>query len=220
MRTYLLTALCLSTLVGCETWKQIDDGGQWSGDQGCPASLDMKPAALPCPAAKGLTGDNLLCVDFANPQTTIAGLTAKGWSFDAVNVNCKGWMITDSLLQVKDFPSLKGICGFTTEMISMTQVQSYTHFTLSIQHRIQLFDPNQEARIFLDSSAPASQVMWLGTGNRDVRRQQTTITMDSADLPASLKSGFKWFFQLSTNTTSGLDGWQIESIALNGTKDQ
>jgi len=150
MRTYILTMLCLSTLVGCEPAKQIDDGGQWSGDLGCPASPDLKPMAAPCPAAKGLAGDNLLCVDFANPQTTLAGLTAKGWRFDVINLNCKGWMITDSLLQVNDFPTLKGFCGFTTEMISMAQVQGYPHLTLSILHRLDFLDQKQWAQIFLD----------------------------------------------------------------------
>lgn len=219
MRTYLLTVLCISSLIGCQPQKQIDDGGQSSGDQGCPSSPDMKPAAAPCPAAKGLTGDNLLCVDFANPQTTLTGLTAQGWRFDVAMLDCPKWEIANGLLQVIDFPTFKGTCGFATETISMAQVQSYAHLTLSIQHRIDLIDQQQWAKIFLNSYFPSTRIIWQATGERDVPRQQTTITLDSATLPSSLKTGFEWLFDLSSYGPFTAKGWQIESIAINGTKD-
>lgn len=221
MRTYILMVLCLSTLVGCEPAKQLDNGGQGSGDLGCPASPDLKPMAAPCPAAKGLAGDNLVCVDFTNPQTTLAGLMAKGWKFSQGNTgNCAGWGIDNNLLQVTKFSELKGTCGFTTEMVSMDQVQGYTHLTLSILHRVDLVGLEQWAQVFLDNSIPNNRTIWEATNQRIVPRQKTIITLDSADLPTTLKTGFTWFFRTYSTGAFGVDGWQIESIAINGTKDE
>lgn len=130
--------------------------------------------------------------------------------------NCPGWQIVNSLLQVQNFSSFaNGTCGFTTQPITAAQIQKYKRLTLSVQQRIDLSDPEQKAQLFLDDATDPQNLMWQLTGKKNVARQQTTFTIDMADLPVSLKSGFKWVFQLNSKLAVGRNGWQIESIAVN-----
>ena len=222
MRSYLPVTLMVLGLIGCQSFQditalpfneQLVDGGK------CPASTDLAtvPTPAPCPAARGLTGDNLLCVDFASPQTTLADLMNKGWKFDEVKSgNCGGWQIANNLLQVSNFSMLNGVCGLALPLVTTLQIQKYSRLTLSIQQRIDLNDPQQKAQIFLNDGTDTQNLMWQSSGKKYVPRQQTVLTVDTADLPTLLKSGgFKWFFQVSSPAGFPLNGWQFESIAIN-----
>lgn len=219
MKASWIVALSLFGWLGCNAGKvwQFDEALIPNTDlQRCPAPPDMTPPLAACPAARGLTGNPIFCADFANPQTTLAALTGLGWKFDAVaSGNCGGWQIINNLLQVNNFAMLNGTCALTLP-ITMGQIQTYKRLTLSIQHRLDLSDPEQQAQIFLDNSTPNTRVMWQATGKRDVPRQQTVITIDSAELPTALNGGFKWFFQVSSPGAFARNGWQIESIAVMG----
>jgi hypothetical protein len=54
----------------------------------------MAFAPLKCAAAKGLAGDNLLCVDF-DKVTQLTDQTPVGWNFTANMANC--WQISGYL---------------------------------------------------------------------------------------------------------------------------
>ena len=217
MRTCVLLSLCSLLLPACRESVEISDGFCTQIDMKIKPP-DMTPAPVPCPAAKGLAGDNLFCADFADPQTSINSLTAKGWDFGAVMSNCPGWQIMNSLLQVQSFSSFaNGTCGFTPQPITAAQIQKYRRLTLSVEQRIDLSDPEQKSQIFLDDAADPQNLMWQLTGKKNVARQQTSVAVDTADLPVLLKSGFKWVLQLNSKLAVGRNGWQIESLAVNGT---
>lgn len=221
MRTWLLPLLFCPVLLGCrEDLIAWPDGSCAPGDMKMPTTPPDMTTVPPCPAAKGLTGDNLVCVDFANPQTTIADLSmpSKGWDFGFVMTNCPGWQIASSLLQVKDrITFVNGTCGFTPPQVTAAQLQKYSRITIAIQHRIDLSDPEQKAQLFLNDATDPQNLMWQLTGKKNVPRQQTTFTIDTADLPVLLKTGgFKWLLQISSQQAIVRDGWQISSIAING----
>jgi hypothetical protein len=218
MRTNLLALLCVLSLAGCPIEVIEPDGGTPPTDgPNCPSLPDLMPQPPACPAARGLTGDNLLCEDFANAQTTLAALAEKGWNFSALTSGtCTGWQISSNLLQVNSFSTLNGSCGLNLPPTTAQQILSYKHLTLSIQHRLDLSEPQQQTRIFLNDDTDAQNVLWQDTAVRNVPRQRTVITIDSADLPTPLKSGFKWFLKATSAGPFPLKGWQIESIAVLG----
>lgn len=219
MRPCMLLFFCSLLLGGCRTEViDVSDAFCVSRDLATTSQPpDMTPPPAACPASKGLTGDNLFCANFAEPQTTIASLTAKGWDFGAGMSNCPGWQIMNSLLQVQNFSSFaNGTCGFTPQLITAAQIQKYRRLTLSVQQRIDLNDPEQTAQIFLNNAADPQNLMWQLTGKKNVARQQTTVTVDTADLPLLVKSGFKWVLQINSQLAVGRNGWQIESLAVNG----
>jgi hypothetical protein len=180
--------------------------------------LDMAPAPAACPAAKGLPGDNLACADFTNQQTTLADLTSKGWNFQIMS-QCPGWEINSQFLQVTNFGNLNTTCALTTPMITTSQIEQYKTLTISIQHLIDLDDSGgQFASIYLKDAGSSTRLMWSGTGKKAVPRQQTIITVNSADLPTLLQSSFPWLLEIYSPGPSTHTGWQIESIAVNGSQ--
>lgn len=135
--------------------------------------------------------------------------------------NCGGWRIMNNLLEVSNFGALTSgaACGLTVQPTTSADMQKYNRLTLSVQQRIDLSDPEQQAQVFLDSDTPNTRLMWQSTGKHDVFRQQTIITVDKTDLPLALQTaGFKWFFKVSSQLPIGRNGWQFESIAVVGTK--
>jgi hypothetical protein len=204
-------------LVACQPWtpREEDSGTSVTTcDMKTSNPIDMT-LPPPCPAARGLSGDNLLCVDFADSQNTLASLTGKGWDF---TTNCGGmnWQIANNLLQIKMFSMFSGSCALTLPQTTAIQITQHSRLTLSIQHRLDLNEPQQQARIFLNDDTDAQNVMWQDTAVRNVPRQRTVITVDSAELPVLLKTGFKWFLKASSTAPFSHNGWQIESVAVQG----
>lgn len=222
LRTHCLWLLSLLGAVsGCTNGGAFDPLDNVSAGSGTPPGCvqpDMAAASATCPASRGLGGESLLCVDFASAQTTLAALTAQGWDFTTAANNCPGWEIASGVLQVINFSSFSnGSCGLSMPATSASQIQQYKRLTLSLQQRIDLNDPEQQARIYLNSDSDVQNELWRQTGKKNVPRQQTTLTVDVADLPAQLRSsGFKWLFRLTSMIQVGRQGWQIESIAIHG----
>jgi hypothetical protein len=70
----------------------------------------------------------------------------------------------------------------------------------------------------MKDAASTTRLMWSGTGKKAVPRQQTIITINSADLPTLLQSGFPWLLEVYSPGNYSVNGWQIESIAINGSR--
>ena len=104
--TSLLAIAVLST--ACDEWTPLTtDGGACPNPPAADAAgvPDMASPAPKCAAAKGLAGDNLLCVDFKDVQQ-LTSLTT--WSF-----NCGGgasWTVMNGQLQVAAFKDFADTC--------------------------------------------------------------------------------------------------------------
>ena len=85
MRGYRVIGLAFASLIGCRSFQDItliDDGGTTCPSIDANPPADMATPPPKCAAAKGLAGDNLLCVDFKDVQTLSS---LGGWDF-----NCNG----------------------------------------------------------------------------------------------------------------------------------
>ena len=179
---------------------------------------DMTVAPPNCPAAKGLPGDNLLCVDFSK-VTSLADPALNGWTFTTgMSGNCAGWQINNSQLQVRSFSGLMGTCGITMpafdlNMLKMPADQKYQSVTLSLVHTVYLDQTQQQAQIYVGFNAPNKQEAYM-TGQNS--RQQTVITIARGDLPAAANGVFQPVLTLTSEAPiGGKSGWLIESIAIN-----
>ena len=212
--------LCLLGLVGChDELVLISDGGSGDGLK-CPGSPDLASPGAKCAAADGLRGDNLLCVDFASipDQALTTPLPQKLDRWDFVT-NCGGmnWETRNGKLQVKDFGNFMSMCGFLMPAINSIDYAKYNIFTLSVVHTLDINKQQlkQYASIYLGQADDAQQ-LWLGTGTNP--RQTTVISVTKSALPNGGSGIYRALFQLVANVTAGTgyQGWQIESIALNG----
>ena len=207
-------------LAGCAKLedKPLDLVALCGGDLGSASTADMvttTPVAK-CAAAKGLSGDNLLCVDFDKiASLTDAALT--GWKFDANMAGC--WQISGGYLQVQNFGSFVGNCGLTLLPIDFKVAanQSYQRATIAIVHRVDMNDADQKAQVFIDLDDPA-RLIHQTTGKPGVPTlTTTTLTINKVDLPGAVNSVYKFFLKAgSLGTYSTRQGWQIQSIAVNG----
>ena len=217
MRGALLWLPALA-LMGCQAFEdfKVVPHGIISGDMSGPPPPDLTPATAPCKAADGISGVPLFCVDF--DKATLVELMNQGWSFNGPQNNCPGWQIAGGLLQVQNFGSFGSasgdVCGFKLPQTSPAQLGQYRRLTLALQQRIDLIDTKQQAQIFLNTDTSATRLMWQGTGTKDVPAQQTTITLDSAQVPD--RTGSSWLFKLSSQLPAGVKGWQFDSIAVLG----
>src|SRR5580700_6727316 len=93
---------CLLGFVGCADHDLIvvpPDGSHSTDDGGsCPISRDMA-SFCNAPAASGLTGKSLVCIDFANTKITDNSVAA--WNF-SVNSMCP-WTISSGILQLVNY---------------------------------------------------------------------------------------------------------------------
>ena len=221
MRLFILLSSCLLFSASCrldinevpDGWVQVSS----LSELGCSISKDMGDmAAVPkCPAAKGLSGDNLLCVDFAQVQN-LSSLS--GWDF-----TCTGgasWTTMGGMLQVLNFMMFNKDCTATLPPINLSDPDKskYKSLTLSLVHRIELSDPEQTAQIFLNNSSDQQRQMYFATGKKVPTRQTTTITLEKADLPTLINNTPQWVLKISSTATFSRAGWQIESIAVNASE--
>lgn len=209
-----ITMLGLGLLIGCDERLVPNDGGG-SLDQKCPGLPDLLPMAPKCAAAKGLTGNNLLCVDFTSPQV-LSDLTNTGWNFDKFDKGC--WTVSSGKLQINtaNFATYMGTCGFVMSPLSASDYGKYNNFTLSVVHRVDISDAaSQKLQVMLGIDDPSMRLVTQWTGKQS--RQQSTIGMGKNDLPNGGTGVFQPLFKLNASLTAGgtAQGWQIESIAVN-----
>jgi len=218
MTSTRLLMISLGFLAGCIYSEPRPDV-----DLACPStdakpstSSDMAVAPPKCAAAAGLAGTNLLCVDF-DKVTQLTDPALAGWNFNANMANC--WQISGGYLQVQNFGSFMGNCGLTLPPIDLKQSdkQQYQRVTLALLHRIDMSDPDQQAQIFLDVDSAARLAHQMTGKPGFPTLLTTTVTVNKADVPGALMSVYKFFLKASAlNALGGRQGWQIQSIAVNG----
>ena len=181
----------------------------------CPPPPDLAQPLPKCAAAKGLAGDNLVCADFNQIPSLPDAQRLPGWNF--VCLGGASWTTSGGMLQINNFGSFNDDCTVKLPALSLIDPDKakYKSFSLSLIHRIDLNDPEQKAFIYLTDSSDQTRLLYFATGKKLPARQQTTITLDRADLPALLTS-ILWQLRITSNGNWGRQGWQIESIAVNG----
>ena len=216
---WILAALLL-TAGGCVTLTEFGlDGGDCTpsdlGDLSGP-SADLSVPAAKCAAAKGLSGDNLLCVDF-DKVTQLTDAALAGWNFNANMANC--WQITGGALQLINFGSFMGNCGATLPPIDLKQAdkQKYQRVTLALIHKVDMSDPDQKVQVFIELDDPARLIHQTTSKPGIAALTTTTLTVNKSDLPMSLMSIYKFYLKAgSLVPAGGRQGWQIQSIAVMG----
>lgn len=214
MRSMLFLVSAAIGLSGCGLFHDIEtfplqgpspDGGK------CPGSPDMTVPTAKCAAAKGLPGDNLICTDFPTPQT-LMDLKGMGWDFTS---KCPvGWTVSNAKLEVNSFSTFADSCIFTTRLLTPSEYQKYTSFTLSVIQTVDLNAQKQTAWIYLGSDL-ATQQLALSTGTNP--RQRNIYEVARTALPNGGNNNYQPLFKItSTAAGGGFLGWQIESIAVMG----
>jgi len=190
-------------------------------DHGCPSldlattTVDMAVAPPKCAAAKGLAGDNLLCVDF-DKVTQLSDPALVGWNFTA-STPCPGWQISGGYLQVQTFGTFMGNCGLTLPPIDFKQADksNYQRATLALLHKVDMSETDQAAQVYLDLDI-ASRLVHQTTARPGIATlTTTTLTVNKSDLPMALMNIYKFLLKASSGGVSGRPGWQIQSIAVN-----
>ena len=216
MRLIVLLSVVVATASGCTRIElEYPDGfmhGCTTPDGGTNPP-DLLTPAPKCAAAKGLAGDNLLCVDFKEVQMPSS---LGGWSF-----SCTGtalWSTASGLLQVNSFGTFQDECTARLPPINLNDAdkQKDRSLTLSLIQRIDLSDPEQKAQVFLNDASDPTRLMYFATGKKTPSRQVTTISLDKTDLPAMVNNSPQWVLKVSSTGMFGRQGWQIESIAIQG----
>lgn len=208
--------LATTGCVGFEPHEGVGFCGDMAGTSTPPPDQAMPTATAKCAAAKGLSGDNLLCVDF-DKVTALTDPALAGWNFNA-STPCPGWQISNGALQVQNFGSFMGNCGLTLPPIDLKQAdkQKYQRVTLALVHRVDMSDPDQNAQVFLDLDL-ATRLIHQSTAKPGIPTlTTTTLTVAKPDLPMALNSVYKFFLKASSGAAGGRQGWQIQSIAVNG----
>lgn len=145
----------LLSLIGCDTHivSNFTDSGFYGDMQSCSSLPDLLPSAPKCAAAKGLSGDNLICVDF-NQVSSLVDQKLAGWFFgkDTMSMDC--WELAGGKLQIKNFANLVDTCLLKMQTIDLNDAdkQKYQSLTLSIIQRVDINNPNQTAQAALGSS--------------------------------------------------------------------
>lgn len=187
-------------------------------DLACPStdakpstSSDMAVAPPKCAAAAGLAGTNLLCVDFKDVQM-LSSLT--GWDFTCTSG--ASWVSSGGKLQVNNFSTFMSTCSATLPALTASDYQKYSSFVLSVVQRADLNETQQKAQIMLGADDPAKRLLSHMTGAQP--RQRNVYEITKVDIPTAAMGGYQPLFKISSGVAVGgtAQGWQIESIAING----
>lgn len=192
-----------------------DNCPAWCGDGG--TLPDLAHAPPKCSAAKGLSGDAIVCVDFDK----LNGLTdpaLTGWDF---TTNCgAGWQIAGGKLQVKNFGSFVGTCSFMMPLVDLGALgnQKYSSVTLAVVQRVDLnqnASPPQTAKLLLGLDVATREFSTV-TGSSPA---QQNVHVLSRTVIQTMTGGtnFQPLFKLTSGAAHPTGtGWQIESIAVMG----
>lgn len=214
MRTHALMILGLSVLGACAQWTPVDDGGTTCTECKCPAPPDLLLPTPKCDAAKGLPGENLICFDFSSigdqTLTTPPPPQLSGWDFEKFDKSC--WQILNGKLQVKNFSTFMGNCGFLMLGVKPSDYQKYNSFTLSVVQTLVIDKQQQAALVYLGTDLDP-RLVDATTGTQP--RQQRIYAINKTALPNGTSYAYQPLFKLASGITIGLAGWQIESIAIN-----
>jgi hypothetical protein len=166
-----------------------------------------------CAAAKGLAGDNLICVDF-DKVTSLSDSALMNWNFNALMANC--WQINSGMLQIPTFGSVAANCGLTLPQLDLSTLSSQ-HVTLSLVQRIDMSDQDSQwAQIYIDVDNPGRLLHETSGRSGLPTLISTQLTVKRSELPAALQNSFKFYLKASAlNSVNGRQGWQIQSIAVN-----
>ncbi len=223
MRLALVSTLSALSMAACDNGPTalIPDGFCEHRDmKGTPPDMSSKVGT--CAAAKGLTGDNLVCVDFSSipdgplgPANSLPAALA-GWDFVS---QCGGmyWEVASGKLDIKMFSNFSSMCGFQVPSTDLNAAanQKYHSYSISVVHSLDINKQKQSAGIYLGLAIDAQQI-WASTSTNS--RQTTTITIDKTALPNGGGTTYQPLFTLLSNAPSGgYNGWQIESVAVNAT---
>ena len=122
------------------------------------------------------------------------------------------------MLSVKIFFTFMDECGFTLPAIDLklADKQKYEGLTISVVQRVSVSDPDQKAQLFL-GAADANTRLVIQTNGKN-QRQQIMIYLAQTDRPAAVNSVYQNLFKITSSVPVGgtVQGWQIESIAVNG----
>lgn len=213
MRLLVLLSVVIAAASGCTRIElEYPDGfmyGCTTSDGGA-SPPDLATSPPKCAAAKGLAGDNLLCVDFKDVQMP-SSLT--GWDFSFCTA---GWTTTGGKLQVNNFSTFMDTCTFKMPALSPADYQKYSSFTLSVVHKVDVNSLQQKALVMLGADDQDNRLLDWMTGKQP--RKQWTQTVAKADLPLMAMGSFQPLFKITSSVGpgGGYSGWQIESIAING----
>jgi len=214
MKRLFSLVLVLASLPGCLA---INTQSPSDGGEGCPGSdagppPDLATPAPKCAAARGLAGDNLLCVDF-NAVSGLSDPKLRDWNF---NCTMGLWVIQDGKLQVNNFSTFMSTCTFQVPAVSAADYAKYNRFTLSVVQRVDLNELSQKAQILLGADDPPTRLLLQLTGKQP--RQRNVYEVQKGDLPLPAMGGFQPLFKISSTVQAGTAnaGWQIESIAIQG----
>ncbi len=175
---------------------------------------DLTVSPPKCAAAKGLAGDNLLCVDFSK----VNGLTdplLNGWDFTTAGT-CPGWEIASGKLQVKNFGAFVGTCSFTMPLTDLAAAanQKYQSVTLAVVQRVDLNPVSQKAQMMLGLDDPTTRLIDETRGTQPT--QQRVYAVQKVALPNGGGAAYQPLFKLTSGALYAGVGWQIESIAVMG----
>lgn len=183
----------------------------------CP-SVDLAPPAPKCAAAKGLTGDTLLCVDFKDLATQVLGATnpapIDAWNFDKADKGC--WEINGGKLQVKNFGSFVGTCSFSMPLTDLSSSANlkFQSVTLAVVQRVDVNPVSQKAQLMLGLDDPTTRLIDETRGTQPT--QQRVYTVQKVALPNGGGAAYQPLFKLTSGASYSGSGWQIESIAVMG----
>lgn len=223
MRTVQVMMFSMLLASGCREQAEIPDGFCGNMDMRGMQPPDMTPAIPKCSAAKGLAGDNLLCVDF-DKITMFNDPALTDWNFSAVNTGgCGGWEIKSGILQLTNYNKLAsaGSCGILLPEIDLTanKYNRYNNISLSIFHAIEMdlgtMKPNQLAQIYFGTANPGLLVTETSGAQAEHR---LILSFDREKLLESGNNPLRFLLQAIWLTSTGTAGWQISSIAINASQ--
>lgn len=217
MRSMLFLVSAAIGLSGCGLFHDIEtfplqgpsaDGGK------CPGSPDMAMSTAKCAAAKGLSGDNLICVDLQQVQSLDA-LRGLGFIVGKNSMNNECWEIMQGKLEINNFPGFADTCIIKLPALDLTTSanQKYNSFTLSVVQTVDLNAQKQTSWIYLGSPL-ANQQLAISTGTNP--RQRNIYEVAKGALPNGGSNSYQPLFQITSSLAGGATGWQIESIAVMG----
>ena len=173
------------------------------------------PAPARCLAGQFLPGEPVVCEDFTNKQTapSIDALEGKGWDFFGKK-DC--WQTSNGFLEVKSFQTFASDCKFAPKTLDFrTEFQKYQRVTLSIVHRVDLSNPEHQARLFIKDDTDNANQLYYNTNRLTALRQQTSFTIQRNDpLNPNLNDVFKFVMKINSTMAQNRQGWQFESIAV------